>query len=210
MAISSRSSAALGEFNVGLAAALGIINPLGAQIDALIALGIGPLQFDLNARLNALLSTQINLGLQLALDPTARLSAILAAIAGLQAAIAGALSLDLSAKLTLEIGLLGAITGAISVQLGGLKLAIAAAIDIKIPALKLAARLGAHLSAGPLFATVASGTMNEVGSDLGAELGQSSLTYGSNTINGPDPVYAILLFAREPSVQLALQAIIKV
>jgi|RifCSP16_1_1023843.scaffolds.fasta_scaffold00050_38 hypothetical protein len=207
--ITNRAAKTLGEFNVGLAAALGFLNPLGAQLDALIGLGIGPLSFDLNARLNALLAAQANIGLQLAMDPRARLTAILTAIASLQAALAGALSLDLGIRLTVEVGLLGAITGAISVQLGGLQLAIQAALAIKIPAMRAAARLAAHMSAGPAFLIAANGSMNAVGADLAAELGQSSLTYDGNTIQGFDSVIAILLFAKEPSVQVALQAIIK-
>jgi hypothetical protein len=207
--ITTRASKTLGEFNVGLAAALGFLNPLGAQLDALIALGIGPLSFDLTARLNALLAAQANIGLQLALDPRARLEAILAAIASLQAALTGALSLDLGLRLTAELGLLGAISGAIGVQLGGLQLAIQAALAIKIPAMRALARLAAQLAVGPAFAVVANGTMNEVGDNLGGELGQPSLTYDGNTIFGADQIYAILLFAKEPSVQVALQAIIK-
>src|SRR3972149_2424047 len=175
--ITTRASKTLGEFNVGLAAALGFLNPLGAQIDALIGIGLGPLTFDLNARLNVLLSAQMNIGLQLALDPRARLTALLSALASLQAAIAGALSIELAAKMTIEVGLLGAITGAIGIQLGGLQLAISLALAIKIPALRLGGRMAAAVSAGPAFATVSTGTMNEVGSDLGGELGGSALTY---------------------------------
>ena len=76
------------DFNVGAAAAVGFLNPMGAQLDALLALGLGPFQAALAAQFNASLALQAALSLTLAagdLDIVAQLKASIAALVQIQA-----------------------------------------------------------------------------------------------------------------------------
>ncbi len=211
MALSTPISATLGEVNVGLLAALGFLNPLAIQIDALLAIGLGPLQAELAARLNASLAAQATLSIQIS-DPFANIKIFLAAIAQLQAALQAALVLQLpSISIAAELSAAASIAGSLSVQLGGLRLALQAALAVKIPALRALAQLTAHANAGPAFAFSFTGDdLAPSGADIAA-LFAAGLVDGGNTI-APfgEPVDGVVLLTKVPSVSASLFAIIQV
>ena len=95
----------LGELNVGLAGAISVINPLCLQLDASLtgAFGLGPLQADFQARLDAALSVSISW------NPALMLQGMADAMAALQAGLILPLpavnaSADLAADLQLKVG----------------------------------------------------------------------------------------------------------
>lgn len=212
MALGTPISGTLGSFNVGLATSVGFLAPLGIQIDALIALGLGPFQVDLSARLNASLSAQASLAISIG-NPLASLQALLSAVAGFQAALQGALALSLSlgidVNVSISLSAMVALSGTLAIQLGALQIAIQLALQIKIPALRAAASLMASMNAGPAFAFSYNGTLGTVGNEIDM-LYNSGLTHGSDSIAPGDSVYGVTLLSSVPSVQTALQAIIQV
>ena len=210
MALGTPISGTLGSFNVGLAAAVGFLVPLGVQLDALIAIGLGPFQVDLSARLNAALAAQAGLALTIG-NPLASLQALLSAVAGLQAALQAALafSLNFDIQLSANLSVMASLSGTLAITLGGLNLAIRLALQIKIPALRAAAELAASLNAGPAFAFTYNGQLSTVGSEINALYG-GGLVDGSNTIDPTDDVYGVTILSSVPSVQTALQGIIQV
>lgn len=199
------------DFNVGAAAAVALLNPLGAQIDALLALGLGPFQALLAAQFNAALAATASLSLTIG-DPLAALTLAIAAVAQLQAALTAALALppiqlSLSAELTASAALALTLQG----QLGGLQLLIKAALAIKIPAIQAAAALGASLNAGPFFAISFSDVqLQQVSSWLSGEVGSGGLNADSTTLLPTDITYGVLIFGSLPSAQAAFSAIISV
>lgn len=212
MALTIIESGGLGEFNVGLNAAVGFLNPLGAQIDALISAGLGPFQADLSARLNAALAAQAGLALQVSVNPIASLQVLLSAVAGLQAALQAALSLSLglgvNTQLSAQLSVVSALSGTLAVQLGALKLAVQLALQVKIPALRLAAELNASLTANPVFFIVYEGNLGTVGSELQAAY-NAGLVDGSNQILPTSDVYGITLLSDVNIVKDALKTIFK-
>lgn len=210
MPLGTPVSGTLGSFNVGLSAAAAFLAPLSVQIDALIAVGLGPFQADLAANLNAALAAQATLTLQIS-DPFANIKIFLAAIAQLQAALQAALAFELpSTSLGAELTAAAAIVGTVSVQLGLINAAISAALAIKIPALKALANLAASLNAGPAFAFTFSGDSLQVTGNQIQALFAAGLSDPPNAINPPDGVAGIVLLSSVPSVQAALFAIITV
>lgn len=212
MALGAPISGTLGSFNVGLATSVGFMAPLGVQVDALIAAGIGPFQADMSARLNSALAAQASLAISIG-NPLASLQALLSAVAGFQAALQGALALSLSVGVDVNVAVslsaMAALSGTLAVQLGALQVAVQLALRVKIPALRAAANLMASMNAGPAFAFTYSGLLSTVGSEIDA-LYSGGLTHGSDTINPGDSVYGVTLLSSVPSVQTALQAIIQV
>lgn len=209
MALGNVVSGTLGSFNVGLSAAVGFLVPLGIQIDALIAAGLGPFQLDISARLNALLAAQAGLAISIG-NPFLSLQILLSAIASLAAAIQGALALGLpNISIGLQLSAVAALSGSLAITLGGLQLAIKLALAIKIPALRAAAELAAALSAGPAFAFTYNGPLATVGNEIGA-LYNAGLIDGTNVINPWDDVFGVTLLSSVPSVQAALGVIIQV
>jgi hypothetical protein len=204
------------DFNVGAAAAVALLNPLGAQVDALLALGLGPFQALLAAQFNAALAASASLALTIS-DPLSALRAAIAAVAQLQAALSAALALppiqlSLSAELTASAALAATLQG----QLGGLQLLIRAALAIKIPAIQAAAQAYADLNVGPFFAIAFSGSSTaEVSSWLAGEVGSGGLTADSLTLPPTLPTFGVLIFAAasiaaDASAFAAFNAIISV
>lgn len=187
----------LGEMNVGLGLSVGFINPLSAQIDAMIALGLGPLQADLAIELSGNLTLNANLALELSIDPTASLRAALAAIAQIQAALSLGLALpsvSITAGAQLSAG--AALAAGLTAKLGIIKGIIEAALRIKFPAIAAGAELAAALAAGPAIAASFDGlsdgsTLAEMGSVVEAKFA-GGLSYGSETIDPTDPVSGIM------------------
>lgn len=198
MPITNIRSATLGEFNVALVGALAVLNPLAAQIDALIAIGLGPFKLGLMAQVNASASLSLFIGA----DIIARLNLLLTALAQLQATLSAEVFIGVSANIDIDASL--------AIQVGLLELAIEAALGIKIPAIRLAASLAAQLAVGPVFALTTEGELAPVGAEIASEF-SSGLSADGNTIP-PTGVntYGVYLLASDPSAILALQAIIQV
>lgn len=205
------------DFNVGAAAAVAFLNPLSAQLDALIALGLGPFQASLAAQFNAALAMQASLTLSISLGDLsllATLKSTLAAVATLQAALAAALTLGLppiQLSLGAELGAAVALAGVLKLQLGGIQALIKAAIAIKLPAVRAAASLGAALSAGPFFAISFSGvTLASVASWLAGEVAGGGLNADGQHLLPGDVTFGALIFGTNPSFQASFNAIIAV
>lgn len=213
MAVVALASATLGDFNVALVAAAGLIVPLSAQIDALLSVGLGPFQADLAVQFNAALAATATLSLQIG-DPTAALQLAIGALAQLQAALQAALSLPpINLSLGAELSASAALVGALSARLGLLSLAIQAAIQIKLGALNAIASIEANFSAGPVVGIAIAGdswTAN------GAKI--NSL-FNGNTVDGfaisglvPSSTIegGVLLMCGSASAAAALSAIISI
>jgi len=199
-------SGTLGSLNVGLAAALGFLWPLGAQIDALIALGIGPFELDLALQFDASLALQATLSLQVS-NPLAALLLAIQAMAQLQAALQAALALPpLTLSLSAELGASVALAGALSAKLGGLRILIEAALAIKIPAMKLASELQAQLGAGPAFLlSFTGGTLAQAGSAINTAFSAGLTDPGPpNSIAPGDPVTGIIMLTKDPTAAASI------
>jgi hypothetical protein len=138
----------LGFINVGVSDLSGIINPLAAQLDAAISLGLAPLQAELSASLDASLSLQASLSLSVT-DPLASLRAALQAAIELQASLSAALALPplQLPSVEAELSASAALAASLQARLGAIQLLIEAMLSIKIPALQLA---DLPLGAGPI------------------------------------------------------------
>jgi hypothetical protein len=148
----------LGDWNVGLAAAVGFINPLGAQLDAMIAAN-AQFRAELAVQLEASLALQASLSLGFGLE--AAIQAALDALIALQAAFSVQFGAELSAS--------AALSAALSAKLAALA-SIEAAIAIKIPALLAAANMAASLSVGGIVALAFDGLNDDPPNTL-AEVG---------------------------------------
>ena len=189
---------------------VGFLVPLGIQIDALIAAGLGPFQLDVSARLAAALSASVGLSIQVG-NPFAGIQAVLSALANIQAALALALQFPLpSLQVSVQLSAMLALEGTLAIQLGALQLAIQLALAIKIPALKAAAQLAASLTAGPVFACMFEGdSLAQTGSELGALLG-GGLIDGTNVIRPTDDVFGIIMLSAIPSVRASFDVLFQV
>jgi len=196
MPLSQEKSASLGQFNVGLAVALGFLNPLAIRLDALIAVGIGPFEALLAAQLNASLAAQATLAVQF--DPTINAQLLANALVQLQAAL-GLPTIGVTAQLNIVADL----SATLAIQLGGLQLAIEAVLAIKIPALALAAELQASLGATVFGFSFDGDTLATTGADI-STLFNSGLVDGSNTIGAGDTVGGVVLLG---SAAFAIDAI---
>jgi hypothetical protein len=208
------------EFNVGAAASVALLNPLSAQLDALLALGLGPFQASLAAQFNAAVAAQATLALTISVGDVgiiASLKGAIAALAQLQAALAGALALGLppiQLGLTAELSATAALAASLKVQLGGLQLLIRAALAIKIPAIQAAASLTAALGVGPFYVISFSGTtVGAVSSWLASQAPQlqSPVDTGVPPLPFSQPdVFGVLIFGPTPSAKASFDAIISV
>lgn len=200
----------LGDANVGLAAGVGSLNPLAAQLDAMIAFGVGPLQSDLSASLDASLALTANLALSVA-DPTANIRAALAAIVELSATLTASLALPPTVlNLSAEIGASAALSAALTAKLGTISLLLEAALAVKIPATRLAADLSAAISAGDVVLLSFDGfsdptDLQTIGGLIDTKF---SSGIGSGAIGPGDLAAGIIMVATEPSVYASLQTII--
>lgn len=200
----------LGDANVGLAAGVGSLNPLAAQLDAMIAFGVGPLQSDLSASLDASLALTANLALSVS-DPTANIRAALAAIVELSATLTASLSLPPTVlNLSAEIGASAALSAALTAKLGTISLLLEAALAVKIPATRLAADLSAAISAGDVVLLSFDGfsdptDLQTIGGLIDTKF---SSGIGSGAIGPGDTAAGIIMVATTPSVYASLQTII--
>jgi len=211
------------DINFGAAAAVAFLNPLSAQLDAMIGFALGPLQLDIAAQLDAAIALQANLALQLT-GPSINLTAALEAIAQLQAALSAGVTLP-SLSIGAEIGASAALSAALTAKLGGLNLLIEAAIALKIPAVRAAADLAAALNVGPFVVLAFDGldavppgadgtnmTLQEVGNQLNTLFsgGLDAIGTPPDTISSGDDVSGVLIVTKGASAFAGLSAIIKV
>lgn len=213
MALSQVGSFTIGEINVGLAASLGFLNPMALQLDLFISgqFGLGPFLADIQAQFNAAILAQATIGLQLT-SPLLTIQALMMAAANIQAALQLVASLGLptiSLQLNLQLAATLALVAKLQLQIGGIKAMIAAAVNVKIPALRFIAEMQAAISAGPLH------LLSFTGSTLSTTGGQINGAFSgglgpSNIINPGDQVSGILLVTKDPAVFAALGAILKV
>lgn len=205
------------DFNVGAAAAVAVLNPLALQVEALLTAGLGSYQADVLARLNAALAAQARLSLSLTMSPEeilARLKASILAMAQLQAALALALDLPVPG---IRLSANAAILAALKVELGGIQALIKAALEVKIPAMALGARLGAALGAGPFYVLSFSETpLAAAGSYIGAKAvagfsaAEAGLSDPSQDILPEAEVFGVLVVCKNPQLAAAFGAIISV
>ena len=198
---------------MALVAAAGLVVPLSAQLDALLAVGLGPFQAELQAQFNAALAATATLTLQIG-DPLAALKLAISALGQLQAALQAALSLPpINLSLSAELGASAALVGALSARLGLLSVAIQAALQIKLGALNAIASIQANLTAGPVVGVAIAG---ESWAANGAKI--ASL-FNGNTVDGfsipglvPSSTIAggVLLMCGSASAAAALSAIISI
>lgn len=213
MTILSATSGTLGSFNVGLAVAAGLINPLSAQLDALLAIGLGPFMAEISASFNASLAASATLSLQIG-NPLASLQLAISALAQLQAALIAALSLpSIELSISAELSASVALAAALSARIGLLKIAIAIALEIKLGAVKAAADLALSLNAGPVAAASFGGESFAAEGAKIASLMQGNVVDGKQLpgITGSEPVsFGIILIAGTASVGASLNAIIQI
>lgn len=214
MALNPEKGKTLGEFNVGLAAAVGVLNPLSAQLDALIAVGLGPFQAELSAQLQASLAAQASISLTIG-DPLAALRAAISAAAQLQASLQAALQFPtVNLSLSAELAASAALAASLSARLGLLTAALEVALRVKLAAVKLAADLAASLSAGPVFGfTFEPGPLNDDLETIGQQIQTKfvgGLQDGSTVLAPSQPVYGVVLLTGSPTVFASIGAIIQV
>ena len=160
------------DVNVGLAAALSVINPLALSLEASLfgAFGLGPLQLDFQARLDAALSVSLNW------NPSAQIQAL------------GELAGAISAGLVLPLPAVNASADAaadLQLKIGGIQILLDAGLALILPSLDAVAAGQAALSAS-LGYLVWHGS----GAQLAAEL-YPAITAKYGTAGG---VYALCLF----------------
>jgi hypothetical protein len=205
------------QINTGLGAAIGFVNPLNAQLDAMLAFALGPFQADLLAQFNASVALQATLSLQIS-DPLAALRAALQALFQLQAALQASLSLP---PLTLSVqGSLSAslsLSAALQLKLGLIDALIKAALRVKIPLMQLVGQLNAALNAGPAYLLSFDGltaspqvTMASLGDQIRATMSADIVDPASVAppLHPGDPVAGILLLMNASATFSALGAII--
>lgn len=142
------------DFNASGALAVGIINPLSAQLDFSLfgSIGLGAIQANLQAQLQAALKASLDIGLGIS-NPFIGFQMALAGIAQLQAQITAALSgaiPTVSIDATGQLAANAALIGILELQIGGLQALIDGMLQLKMPAVQLAADFAAALALGPI------------------------------------------------------------
>jgi hypothetical protein len=203
MAVNEVATGTVGDVNFAAAAAVGFINPLGAQIDAFLGATLGPFQAELQAQLQANIDVGIGLGLSIT-NPFASLEAVLIAIANLQAAISAGLTLpaiQLNAELTANADLIAGL----EIKLGILDLAVQALLNIKIPALGLAADATAALAGpGVVLLEMTPNTLAAHGAEINNLFGVTGIT---GIAPGDTGVVGYILVAKTPGIKASFDFI---
>lgn len=210
MAINEKTIKAgtLGRFNVGLVAAVALINPLAAQLDLAIAAGLGPFQADLASRLSAAMQAQAQLSLGLTgLNFVVALAATARALAELQGSLMlPQPSLQLQGTATL------ALAATLRAQLGLIQGFIKASAAVKLPALNAISGFQAALGAGPfvVFACTDNATLAAQGGAIADRFsrGLEDPDNPADRLAPTDPTLLLCLVTRSPAAFASLQAII--
>lgn len=202
----------LANIDIGVAGALGVLNPLLAQVDLTLfgSLGVGAIQANLQAQLTAALQAQLDIGLSIA-NPLAGFQIALAGLAQLQAQITAALAGSIPAvslDVTTQLSASAAFAAALEAQIGGLEALIQAGIAVRMPALTLAGQLQGALDAGPVFVISWENVpLANAGSSINSDFG-AGLVLGPNNIDPSDTTYGILLVTKAPSAWVGIQALL--
>jgi hypothetical protein len=208
MAVTEIAGGTLGSINFTAQAAVGFLNPFGAQVDAFFGATLGPLQADLTAQLNASLAAAASISISIG-NPLANLQAALAAVGQLQAAITAALALppiNIAASGQLSATL--ALAAALEAKLGLLDIAVKALLAIKIPAVELAANAVAELGAGPaILLEFTGGTLSAHGTAIQA-LFNSGLSLGGGITPG-DTAFGYILVTKAPVAKSGLDFVLR-
>ena len=146
----------LADFNVGAAGAVAFLNPLAAQVDALIAGGLGPFQTALWGAAQPPLAIQASLGLDISNGSANALDAIRQALASLSQLLAALSSIlggfpppELS--LTAQLGAASSLATTLKTQLSFCPGTYSSSLSGQ-RACGLAAQLAPALADGPYFA----------------------------------------------------------
>lgn len=196
----------LGGVNVALNGAVVLIVPLLGQVDLMLTgpFGLGALQADLSAQLNAALAAQLQLSLQVT-NPLEALSLQLQALVQVQAGISASLSLGLP-TISVSMSASFAIAASLSLKLGGIRLLIQLALQLKLPLVNLLA--GLNLSAGPFV-------LISIGFAAPSTLLSSTAEYTSLVSGGiggilpGEQVYGVTILTKSPAASLALAGVIR-
>lgn len=212
MAVTDVGSFTLGEINVGLAAGIGLLNPLLLQFDLFLTgqFGLGPFLVDIQAQYNAAISAVLQLSLTTS-DPLAAIRALIAAFGALQASLSVALSFGLptvSLQIGAQISAVAALSASLSLKVAGINALLTAGANVKIPMIQFVARIGAALAAGPVHLVSFTGDQLAVtGAELAAAF--SSGLGPTDPLLPTDIVDGILIVTKDPAVFQALAAILK-
>jgi len=142
------------DFNKSGAFAIGIINPLAAQLDFSLfgSIGLGAIQANLSAQLSSVLQASFDIGLNIA-NPFIGFQLALTGAAALMAQITAALSGAIPAvsiEATGQLAANAALIGILELQIGGLQALIDGMLQLKMPAVQLATDFAAALALGPI------------------------------------------------------------
>lgn len=198
----------LGVINVGLNGLVTAVVPLMATTDLMLtgSFGLGALVSDISSQLNAALSQQVSLGLQVA-NPFASLQQQLQGLLRNVAAITQALATPSLPPfgLSVNISASAAISAALALRVGGIQALIKSALAVRLPVLNL---LKLPLGSGPV-------ALLTIGFAAPSTLASSGNEYKALTlaplggINPGDQVFGVIMLTHDPSVATALSAIIK-
>ena len=201
------------DMNAAAGVAVGFLNPLGAQLDAMIAANAG-FRAEISAQLDASIALQASLSLSVT-DPFAYIKQLMEALVQLQASISAALSLPpLQLALGAELSAAASLSLALSATLSAFA-SIEAAIALKIPALRAAADALAALKVGPAvllsFNGLVSGdevTLSQWGTKIAADFSDGVGPPGETDIGPDEPVAGIIMLTAGANVSASIAAVI--
>lgn len=210
MAATDLGSYTLGGINIGLAAGIGLLNPMLLQVDLLLTgqFGLGSLLADIQAQYAAAVSAVLQLSVSL-VNPLQALQQLLMALAQLQAALSVALTFNLALpQISAQIGVMTALGASLAFKLGGIKALVAAGASVKIPMLRYVGQMVAALSAGPVHliafrGNTLAGSGAELAAMFGGGLGPQDPLLPNDLVDG------IVIVTKDPVVFQALAVILR-
>lgn len=212
MAVEDLGSYTLGGINIGLAAGLGLLNPLLLQFDLFLTgqFGLGPFLADIQVQFAAAISVALQLGISIS-DPLLSIRALITAFAQLQAALSVALSFGLPTiglQIGAQISAVAALSASLALKLGGISAMLSAGIAVKIPMLRFVAQIALALSAGPAHLVSFRGnTLAGSGAELAVAFANG--LGPADPLHPADLVDGILIVTKDPVVFQALALIMK-
>jgi hypothetical protein len=208
MTVSLLRAGTLGEINVGVAAAIPLINPMLVQFDANLygSFGLGAIVAQIELEYAAALQASAQIGIAIG-DPLAPLYAAISAVAQLQASLEAAIAIGLP-SIALQAGFTAALglSAQLKLQLAGLEALLSASLSVKIPLIEFLAKLNAALSLGPFGAWTFDGQCTVVAEEL-----KTLMTGGigappmPSAIGPYDTVYGIMLLTKKPEAFAGIQ-----
>ena len=198
--------------NIGLAASIGLLNPLLLQIDFALfgSLGIGALKANFDAQLSAVLAASFDIGIGIS-NPLAGFFAALSGVIALQAQIQAALALGpipaISVEASAQLSANASLAAALTAQIGGLELLIQGALAVKVPAVSFLA--GLDLSVGPLLvASWENIPLSQAGNNLQTDM-NAGMTFGPASIGPGEMTYGVMIVTKTPEAWASLKATLR-